>query len=134
MALISQEIRDFVAGKLGWVGTVDGQGVPNLSPKGTVQVLDDQTIIFADLFSLKTRANLEKNPQVAVAVVEASPPQGYQFKGKAELLTSGPLYETVAKKLKDAGLGLPDPKYVVKIAVEEIYSLSPGPEAGKKIG
>jgi predicted pyridoxine 5'-phosphate oxidase superfamily flavin-nucleotide-binding protein len=134
MALISQEIRDFVVGKLGWVGTADSEGIPNLSPKGTVQVLDDQTIIFADLFSLKTRANLEKNPQVAVAVVEASPPKGYQFKGRAELLTSGPLFETVSKTLKDTGLGLPDPKYVVKITVTEIYSLSPGPEAGQKIG
>ncbi|MDR2422486.1 MAG: pyridoxamine 5'-phosphate oxidase family protein [Deltaproteobacteria bacterium] len=133
MTVISQEIRDFVAGKLGWVATADLNGWANLAPKGTVQVLDEESLVFADLFSLKTRANLEKNPKVAVAVVDASSPAGYQFKGQAELHASGPIYEAVAKKLKEAMPDLPAPKYVVRIPVDEIYSLSPGPDAGAKI-
>jgi predicted pyridoxine 5'-phosphate oxidase superfamily flavin-nucleotide-binding protein len=133
MAIISQEIRDFVSGKVGWVATADCQGVPNLAPKGTVEVLDGDTIVFADLFSLKTRANLEKNPAVALAVIETSPPAGYQFKGKAELVTKGELYDKVAAKVKQAMPQLPPPKYAVLIKVTEIYSLSPGPQAGQKI-
>ncbi|MDR1164495.1 MAG: pyridoxamine 5'-phosphate oxidase family protein [Deltaproteobacteria bacterium] len=131
MAIISKEIQEFVAGKLAWVGSADKNGVPNLAPKGTLKVLDDQTLVFADLFSLKTRAALEQNPQVAVAVIDKM--TGYQFKGKVELLVSGPVYEAVSKGVKEAMPDLPGPKYAVKIAVDSIYSLSPGPEAGKKL-
>ncbi|MDR1578678.1 MAG: pyridoxamine 5'-phosphate oxidase family protein [Deltaproteobacteria bacterium] len=133
MAIISEDIRAFLTGRLAWVATADNNGAPNMAPKGTVDVLDGDTLIFADLFSLKTRENLEKNNQVAVAVVDAATPTGYQFKGRAELLSAGSLFDSVAKKLKDAMPDLPTPKYVVKIKVEAIYSLSPGPDAGKKI-
>jgi hypothetical protein len=36
--------------------------------------------------------------------------------------------------LKKAPKPLPEPKYVAKITVEEIYDQSPGPNAGNKIG
>ncbi|MDR2611505.1 MAG: pyridoxamine 5'-phosphate oxidase family protein [Deltaproteobacteria bacterium] len=131
MAKLTAEIKDFIAGKMAWVGTADKAGVPNLAPKGTLKVLDDENLVFADLFSLKTRKALEENPQVAVAVLDKM--TGYQIKGKAELLTSGPVYETVSKGVKEAMPDLPGPKYAVKIAVEAVFSLDPGPNAGKQI-
>jgi predicted pyridoxine 5'-phosphate oxidase superfamily flavin-nucleotide-binding protein len=131
MVAIPKDIQEFVAGKLAWVGTADKSGVPNLAPKGTLKVLDDQTLVFADLFSLKTRTALEQNPQVAVAVIDKM--TGYQFKGKAELLDKGGLYDGVAGEVKKAMPDLPGPKYAVKITVDSIYSLSPGPDAGKKL-
>jgi len=131
---ISKELQDFVKGKLGWVATADQEGLPNVTPKGTIQVLDDNTIIFADLFSLKTRDNLQKNPKVAVTVIDQEKFAGYQFKGKAELIDAGPVYEKVKEELKKAPRPLPEPKYVAKITVEAIYDQSPGPNAGKKIG
>jgi len=131
---ISKELRDFVAGKLGWVATADPDGLPNVTPKGTIQVLDDNTIVFADLFSLKTRANLKKNPVAAVTVIDQEKHTGYQFKGEVELIDSGPLYDTIRDGLQKASPGLPEPKYVAKITVMEIYDQSPGPNAGKKIG
>jgi predicted pyridoxine 5'-phosphate oxidase superfamily flavin-nucleotide-binding protein len=118
---------------MGWVGTATREGVPNVTPKGTVQLLDDQHIIFADLFSLKTRQNLEQNPKVAVTVIEPNGTNGYQMKGTAELLTAGPLYDQVAAQLKQKSAGLPTPKYVVKITVEAVYDQSVGPNAGKQI-
>ncbi|MDR1037039.1 MAG: pyridoxamine 5'-phosphate oxidase family protein [Deltaproteobacteria bacterium] len=131
MAKLTKEIQDFLAGKLAWVGTADKAGVPNLAPKGTLKVLDDENLVFADLFSLKTRKGLEENPQVAVAVIDKM--TGYQIKGKAELVTSGPVFEAVSKGVKEAMPDLPGPKYAVKIAVDSVYSLSPGPDAGKKL-
>ena len=131
MVAIPKEIQEFIPGKLAWVGTADKSGVPNLAPKGTLKVLDDQTLVFADIFSLKTRAALEQNPQVAVAVIDKM--TGYQIKGKAELLDKGDLYDSVTGEVKKAMPDLPGPKYAVKITVEAIYSLSPGPDAGKKL-
>ena len=74
---IPKQVQEFMPGKMGWVATATREGVPNVTPKGTVQVLDDQHIIFADLFSLKTRQNLEQNPQVAVTVVDPATAKGY---------------------------------------------------------
>ena len=133
MISIPKEVQDFFPGKMGWVATATSDGVPNVTPKGSVRVLDDQHVIFADLFSLKTRENLEKNPSVAVTVIDAATHKGYQIKGKAELVSSGPLYDQMSKQLKASAPSLPAPIYVVKIAVDAVFDQSVGPNAGKKI-
>lgn len=128
---IPKEIQDFIPGKTAWVATADPGGRLNVAPKGSIQVIDDQTLVYADIFPVKTSVNLEKNTQIAVGLVDGG--RGYQLKGRAELLSSGPLYEGTKAALAEKAPGLPAPKYVVKISVEEIYSLTPGPEAGSKI-
>jgi len=126
MVSIPKYVQEFFPGKMAWVATATREGVPNVTPKGTVKVL-------ADLFSLKTRQNLEQNPKVAVTVIDPSTHKGYQVKGTAELLSSGPLYDQMAADLKGASATLPVPKYVVKISVESVYDQSVGPDAGKQI-
>jgi predicted pyridoxine 5'-phosphate oxidase superfamily flavin-nucleotide-binding protein len=133
MASIPKYVQEFFPGKMGWVATASRDGMPNVTPKGTVKVLDDQHVIFADLFSLKTRQNLEQNAKVAVTVIDPATHKGYQIKGTAELVSSGPLYEEVVAGLKQASASLPRPKYVVTISVESVYDQSVGPDAGKQI-
>ena len=72
--------------------------------------------MFADLFSRKTRENLKENPQVSVTVIDLA-----TFKGTAELIDSGPVFEKVKEQLKQAPRQLPPPVYVVSIAVNAIY-------------
>jgi hypothetical protein len=70
---------------------------------------------------------------VAVTVIDPATAKGYQIKGTAELVTSGPLYDQMAAQLKASSPSLPPPKYVVKIAVDSVYDQSVGPDAGKQI-
>jgi predicted pyridoxine 5'-phosphate oxidase superfamily flavin-nucleotide-binding protein len=133
MVSIPKHVQEFFPGKMAWVATATREGVPNVTPKGTVRVMDDQHVMFADLFSLKTRQNLEQNPRVAVTVIDPATAMGYQIKGTAELVSSGSLYEQMAEQLKQSSPSLPSPKYVVKIAVESVYDQSVGPDAGKQI-
>jgi len=133
MVSIPKHVQDFFPGKMGWVATATKEGLPNVTPKGSVRVLDDQHVIFADLFSLKTRQNLEQNPRVAVTVVDPSTAKGYQIKGTAELVSSGPLYDQMAEQIKQSAPSLPPPMYVVKIAVDSVFDQSVGPDAGKQI-
>lgn len=133
MVTIPKRVQEFLPGKMGWVATATKDGVPNTTPKGTVRMLDDQHIVFADLFSFKTRQNLEQNPKVAVTVIDLASHTGYQIKGTAELISSGSLYDQMAKELKQTSAGLPSPKYVVSITVEAVYDQSVGPNAGKQI-
>jgi predicted pyridoxine 5'-phosphate oxidase superfamily flavin-nucleotide-binding protein len=133
MSKMPQEVKEFIPNKMGWVGTATKDGVPNVTAKGSVQILDDEHLIFADLFSRKTRENLENNPQVSITVIDEKSFKGYQIKGSAELLTTGAVYDKVVEELKQAPMELPEPKYVVKITVNSVYDQSVGPDAGKRI-
>jgi predicted pyridoxine 5'-phosphate oxidase superfamily flavin-nucleotide-binding protein len=79
--------------RLGFVATVCPDGTPNLSPKGTTAVWDDEHLVFANIRSPGTIANLRTNPGVEVNVVDPFLRKGYRFKGIASVLDSGPLYE-----------------------------------------
>src|SRR5262245_47614193 len=79
--------------RLGFVATVCPDGTPNLSPKGTTAVWDDDHLIFANIRSPGTLANLRHNANVEVNVVDPFVRKGYRFKGVASILESGPLYD-----------------------------------------
>ncbi len=133
MAKIPNEVQEFLKGKMAWVATAGPSGMPNATPKGSVKIIDDEHIVFADLFSKKTRENLRANPKVAVTVVDMTTYKGYQIKGSAKILESGLLFEQVAGEIKKAPMKLPPLQYVVQITVEAVYDQSVGPEAGKQI-
>ncbi len=130
---IPKELQEFLPGKEGWIATAARDGTPNLSIKGSLRLLDDEHLLFADLNSLKTRKNLGENPKVAIMVYDAASRRGYAFKGSAELLSSGPLYEQVIEGIKKAMPQLPPAKYVVKVTVESIFDQSAGPNGGKQL-
>lgn len=76
--------------RLGYVATVCADGTPNLSPKGTTTVWDDDHLVFADICSPGTAANLERNPAIEVNVVDPIARRGYRFNGRAMIFTDGP--------------------------------------------
>jgi hypothetical protein len=61
--------------RLGFVATVCPNGTPNLSPKGTTAVWDDDHLVFANIRSPGTLANLRQNPNVEVNVVDQFAPR-----------------------------------------------------------
>ncbi len=133
MISIPKVVQDFLPGKLAWVATVSRDGLPNVTPKGSLKLLDEQHVMFADMFSLKTRRNLLENSHVAVTVVDPATAKGYQLKGTAELVDSGPLFNETGKQIEALQKGLPPVHHVVKITVESVFDQSVGPEAGKQI-
>jgi hypothetical protein len=89
--------------RLGFVATVCPDGTPNLSPKGTTAVWDDDHLIFANIRSPGTLANLRQNANVEVNVVDPFVRKGYRFKGVASILESGPLYDTLLAFYRERG-------------------------------
>jgi predicted pyridoxine 5'-phosphate oxidase superfamily flavin-nucleotide-binding protein len=90
MSKLSDEMKKLVERqRLGFIATVCPDGTPNLSPKGTLRVLDDDHLIFADLRSPGTISNLRTNPNVEVNVVDHFVRKGYRFKGTAHVLEAG---------------------------------------------
>ena len=62
--------------------------------------------------------------------------EGYQLKGPVTIETAGQRYEDTAKWIEEMGNkeGFPlKSKGAVILKIEEIYSVAPGPGAGKKL-
>jgi len=121
----------FEGGHIIWVATATTDGIPNIAVKGSGFVSDSENLFFADLFSKKTRANLEQNPNIAIGIHDGK--IAVQVKGRAKLSDSGPLYETVVAAIKVKAPALPPPTYVVEVAVESVFDMTGGPNAGNQI-
>ncbi len=131
MATLTQEMKDMVATQQCFVGTVNEDGTPNVAPKRSTRVLSDDSLIFTEGTGGATYANIKRGSKVAVSVVNREIIDGYRFLGTATLQESGPLYEQGAAMA--ARIGMPKPRAIAVVKVEEIHSLKPGPGAGKKI-
>ena len=108
------------------VASAAADGTPNVSPKGSIAVLDDAHLVFAEIMSPHTRENLEENPRVAVFVCKPEKFQGFQFKGTAELSTEGAVFDMLVQTIKEKNIPVPPPKHAVTIRVEEIRGLGGG--------
>ncbi|MHB8917030.1 MAG: pyridoxamine 5'-phosphate oxidase family protein [Desulfocucumaceae bacterium] len=129
MARITGEMKKMIACQQCFVATADENGSPSVGPKGSTSALDDETIAFAEIVGGRTYNNLLANPRVAVVVVDREAREGYRFVGRTEMETAGPVYDAYTERLK--GMGLPAPKAVVKVRVEEIYDISVKNPGGK---
>ena len=56
---------------------------------------DETHLVFADIRSPGTVANLRVNSSVEINVVDAFARKGYRFNGTAELLTAGELFDRI---------------------------------------
>jgi hypothetical protein len=135
------------------VATSDSQGQPSISPKGALKIVNDDKLVFANMFSPKPGANLRASPHIAVAAVDPQTYEGYQFKGWTELVDEGPLFDEIVNLLARgqngpqpmelwfekaarelmaalgrAGLSGVRPSSAVVLHIEEIWNLAPGRE------
>lgn len=135
MAKMTQEMQEmFNRTGVKQLATADRKGTPNVVPINFMKILDDQTILASAVFMSKTIRNLEENPVCALSFWEGF--TGYQVKGSAAIQTSGKTFEETAAWTDEEGrkLGLPlKSKGAIVIKITDIYSVSPGPDAGAKI-
>jgi predicted pyridoxine 5'-phosphate oxidase superfamily flavin-nucleotide-binding protein len=90
--------------RLGYAATVCPDATPNLSPKGTTAVWDDEHLVFADIRSPRTVENLRHNPAIEINVVDPILRKGYRFKGTGTVLTEGPTFDEVLAFYRGRGL------------------------------
>jgi predicted pyridoxine 5'-phosphate oxidase superfamily flavin-nucleotide-binding protein len=90
--------------RLGFHATVSADGTPNLSPKGTTDVWDDDHLYFADVCSPQTVENIRRGSVVEVNVVDPFVRKGYRFKGPAAVHEPGTAeYVEGIERLRAAG-------------------------------
>jgi predicted pyridoxine 5'-phosphate oxidase superfamily flavin-nucleotide-binding protein len=116
------------------LATASKEGIPNVVVVGAKKIIDEETILISDQYFDKTLANMKENPQAAVTVWEKT--EGYQIKGTVTIETSGPRFEETARWIEDLGKKFNVPlksKGAVILKITDIYTISPGSNAGQKI-
>ena len=132
MAKLTPEMKEMILTQQCFHATVSKEGMPNIAPKRSTRIFDDETLIFNEGVGGITWKNILDGSKVAVGVVNREILDGYRFIGTPEVITEGPVYEKSAElSIKN---GMPKPKAVILVHIEEIHTLKPGPMAGKRIG
>jgi len=105
MIIISEEIKNFVnSQKLGYVATVSKDGTANLSPKGTIIIMNESTMAFADIRSPQTIQNLQDNTSVEINVVDPFQRLGYRFKGDGRIINEGSEFDKILDYYSNIGI------------------------------
>jgi predicted pyridoxine 5'-phosphate oxidase superfamily flavin-nucleotide-binding protein len=131
MGILAEAMKQIVRQqRLGYIATVCPDETPNLSPKGTTTVWDDDHLIFADICSPGTIENLSRNPAIEINVVDPFVRKGFRFKGKATVLREGSLFEEILAFYQRSGVKNPI-RSIVLVKVERASPLiSPGYSRG----
>ena len=137
MGILTDDMKRVVRQqRMGFMATVCPDGSPNLSPKGTATVWDDDHLVFADLGSPVTIIILKHKPAYEINVLDTYLRKGYRFKGTARIVTEGGLFEEIKEAYTTGShgiqrSGLPSRRYVVITVTKAAPVISPGYTPGK---
>ena len=88
--MLTQDMKRIIEEQLlGFVATTAPDGTPNVSPKATFFVVDDQTIAFGEIRSPGTIRNLRANARIEINFVDPFVRKGYRFAGTAVVVERG---------------------------------------------
>jgi len=117
MAKLTDEARKLIGEiKPALVATASKSGKPNVSAKGSLRVLDDEHVAFANVASRRTIANISENPQVSIICLDAQR-RSCRIWGTGEVLSSGELFDRVSEELAGRNIKVSS---VVKVRVDEV--------------
>lgn len=131
--LNSEMVSELKKMKIFSLATASKAGVPNVVPIGMLVLQDDnETVWIVDNFMQKTLANVKENPIASFFVWNPESKESYQIKGKITIESSGKDYEAAKEFAHQKKKELPA-KNLLKMKITEVYSVQPGPTAGKKL-
>ncbi|MEM8877163.1 MAG: pyridoxamine 5'-phosphate oxidase family protein [Pseudomonadota bacterium] len=88
MTLSQAGLRIIERFPLGFVATIDTEGRPCVSPKGTFLALDESTIAFGNIRSPKTIANLRHNPETEINFADPFARKAVRVRGQSRIVES----------------------------------------------
>ena len=121
--MLAPEIKRIINEQRCFIATVSKQGLPNIVPKGTMRILNNGELVYAEIFGGTTLQNILDNPEtIMIAAVDKETKKLVRLRGKAEVIKKGELYEKITKQVEELKKGFPKPKAAVKIKVTEVIS------------
>ncbi len=96
MSILTEDMKRVVSEqRLGYVATVNADGTPNLSARGTMAVWDDDHLVFADICSPGTTKNVSARPTIEIAVADPLLRKGYRFAGTCTVVHGGDQLDSI---------------------------------------
>jgi predicted pyridoxine 5'-phosphate oxidase superfamily flavin-nucleotide-binding protein len=133
MVKLTSEMKEvFSQQKIFAAATASKNGIPNVAPVATVQLIADDTIWIGDNYMVKTLANVRENPYLALYIWDPEKKRCFQIKGTVTIKTSGPDYEKIKAKIKEKGAHYPA-KGLLIVTITDVFECTPGSLAGQKI-
>ena len=100
MGILTTEMKAAVDNiRLCFVATASGDGMPNVSPKGSLTVWDDDHLAFANIASPRTMKNIRENPRLEINTIDQISRRGFRFRGTGEIFESGDVFDHVANDI-----------------------------------
>ncbi|MBP0440920.1 pyridoxamine 5'-phosphate oxidase family protein [Tianweitania sediminis] len=124
-----------------WLATVDGDGMPNVTPKEIFTVHDEETLVVADIMSSNSVRNIGGQPRACLSFVDVFRQRGFKAAGSARIIAQDdPNFERFAAGLIDlAGPDYPV-RNVIALRIEKIsriwapsYQLFPERSEGERM-
>jgi uncharacterized protein len=107
MGVLTDEMQAAVrTERLAYIATVNPNGTSNLAPnnEATTTVLDADHLVFADVASPRTVANLRERPSVEVNVVDPIRRKGWRFSGQGRVVDAGEEFENLLALFGNRGV------------------------------
>ena len=125
------------------VGSVDPNGIANISPRTAFYFADD-LIYWLDFFKHKSQGNFQIIPWVSVAVFDKDQLRGFQMKGKVSLVSDKNKKRKIVEIISRSVTGKTSYKVferqsqnkepdVIVFKPKAVYSLNPKEDSGKPI-
>ena len=104
----------------GIVGTVNADGTPNVSPKGTMVVLDESTIVFGEIRSPVTLKNILERPAMEINFLDVLSRRCFRVKGEATVFARDtPEFEALFPNFEKWGELSNKIRHIVKLNVSD---------------
>lgn len=130
--VLNQEMMDNIEkNNIVFLATAAEDGTPNVVPIGLAKPLDNKSVLLVANFMKKTIKNLKTNPKASIIVGNVSECP-YQFKGSVKIEESGKNFDDAVEWAKSVMAQL-NPFAAVILDINEVYSVQPGPDAGKLV-
>ena len=82
--MLTEEMKSIIATyPLGFVASVNRDGTPNLSPKGTFVALNDTQLVFGHIRSPGTMGNIAERPVIEVNFLDVLSRKAVRIRGRA---------------------------------------------------
>src|SRR5262245_53064720 len=86
--MLTEDMKSIIATyPLGFVATVNKDGTPNLSPKGTFVALNDRQLVFGHIRSPGTIGNIAERPTIEVNFLDVLSRKAVRVRGRAQMFT-----------------------------------------------
>jgi hypothetical protein len=106
VVVINEELKKLIEENALAFATADENGNPHCIAVGFVKVVSENQILVMDNYMVKTRKNIQRNPNVALVVWNKNWKEncvGYELKGTAEYFTNGKWHELIKQIPENKG-------------------------------